>query len=494
MKRSMLTAGACVPFAYANRALVALGLVAALTHPTMAKAAPGSEDPGDFVLVLDASGSMRAKVENKPKMSIAREVIHDLVEDLPAGTQTGLFAYGHRHRFRCDDIEMLVAPKPLDKAAFNQRVDAIQPKGKTPLTAAAKTAIEYAKQRKRRTTVVLVSDGLETCHASPCEMVKKAKAEGVDFVLHVVGFDLKGQDTKQLRCAAEASGGRYLEADSATELSAALHTAAAVKPEPEPKPEAKGGPGGIHVTVTRHGKGGQNPQPTPAVIRAVGTDGEKRGDAVIKSEYTFKTLPEGTYTVHVEPSAALNQFPSRTFENIKVSAGKTVELPVKYAVGVVRMEVTLNGKPVAPQLAHAWSENQLGFSGWKKYQKGSPGIYEFELVEGAYESKVNINELTEGGEMKQKFHVKVGETQVVKHAFQFGDLSIVAKKGGNLVSVHVSARSDKVAFMRPLSKGAGTFHVPPGMYSVRVSGYMLPQQEFKVEIKTGQTVKKELNF
>ena len=223
----------CIQFVRANQGRVMrypTGLAALLTLcVSTAHASPDADyEDQSLLLVLDASGSMAEKIADQRKMAIARDVIHGLVDELPAGTEAGLLAYGHRHRTRCDDIEMLIPPAPLDKQAFKQRVDSLKPKGKTPLTAAAKTAIDLAQQRKRHTTVIVISDGLETCKASPCDMVKQAKAKGVDFVMHVVGFDLEGKDVKDLQCAANASGGKYFGAKDANQLAAAVSSATEV--------------------------------------------------------------------------------------------------------------------------------------------------------------------------------------------------------------------------------------------------------------------------
>ena len=55
----------------------------------------------------------------------------------------------------------------------------------------------------------------------PCELVKQLKQSGVNFVMHVVGFDVHGGAKKQLSCIADASGGK-LSADSVSELQSAF--------------------------------------------------------------------------------------------------------------------------------------------------------------------------------------------------------------------------------------------------------------------------------
>ncbi|NNK61925.1 MAG: hypothetical protein HKO98_01855, partial [Gemmatimonadetes bacterium] len=58
------------------------------------------------------------------------------------------------------------------------------------------------KGRAGGASIILVSDGLDTCGGDPCGAVREAKQMGLDFRLHVVGFDVAGEDVSQLECAA----------------------------------------------------------------------------------------------------------------------------------------------------------------------------------------------------------------------------------------------------------------------------------------------------
>ncbi|MCP4688711.1 MAG: hypothetical protein GY859_11720 [Desulfobacterales bacterium] len=78
------------------------------------------------------------------------------------------------------------------------------------------------KSRENETTIVLVSDGEETCNAAPCEAIAALKASGVKFILHVVGFGVDERAKEQLSCFARAGGGRYFGARDASALLGAM--------------------------------------------------------------------------------------------------------------------------------------------------------------------------------------------------------------------------------------------------------------------------------
>lgn len=207
--------------------LLATAAVCAATalSPAWAQKAPAAPTgPGSAMLLLDASGSMWGQIDGKTKIEIAREAVGAMLQSWPRNQQLGLMAYGHRSKGNCADIEMLKAPATVDVAAMQQAVNALQPKGMTPISASVRMAAEQLKFSERKATVILVSDGEETCHADPCALGAELEKLGVDFTAHVVGFDIdKNPKAKaQLQCLASSTGGRYLDAKDAGELNKAL--------------------------------------------------------------------------------------------------------------------------------------------------------------------------------------------------------------------------------------------------------------------------------
>ena len=196
--------------------------------------------PGTAMLILDASGSMWGQIQGRTKIEIAREAVGSMLKNWPSNQQLGLMAYGHRSKGNCADIEVLKTPAAVNVAAMQQAVNALQPKGMTPISAAVRMAAEQLKFSERKATVILVSDGEETCNADPCALGAELEKLGVDFTAHVVGFDLpEGKARAQLQCLAKSTGGRYVEARNAAELNIALGQLAQEAPAAPPKPIAK---------------------------------------------------------------------------------------------------------------------------------------------------------------------------------------------------------------------------------------------------------------
>lgn len=192
------------------------------------------------LIVLDASGSMWGQVHGRPKIEIAREVIRDFIGSLPANVELGLVAYGHRHKGDCQDIELLAPVGKLDRQGLIQTVNELQPKGKTPLTAAVEFAAENLRYTEQKASVILVTDGEETCDRDPCEAAAKLESLGVDFTAHVIAFDLTDKAARSVECLAKTTGGQFLKADDAASLADALTLAMEAETKPLAEEEKLG--------------------------------------------------------------------------------------------------------------------------------------------------------------------------------------------------------------------------------------------------------------
>ncbi|MEO0918549.1 MAG: VWA domain-containing protein, partial [Pseudomonadota bacterium] len=142
-----------MPYSIARPVAVSLGVLGATT-------AFADEN---VMIVFDGSNSMWGQIEGTAKIEIARDVMDNLLGDWVEGRQVGLMAYGHRRRGDCGDIEMLVEPGAEARQSIIDRIGGITPTGKTPLTDAVEQAARALSYTDQPATVVLISDGLESC-------------------------------------------------------------------------------------------------------------------------------------------------------------------------------------------------------------------------------------------------------------------------------------------------------------------------------------------
>ncbi len=192
--------------------------------------AAAAQDRPNTILVMDGSGSMWGQIDGTAKITIAQQVVSSLLEEFPADQGLGLTVYGHRERGNCTDIETIVAPAPGTIGDIVTAVNGIKPLGKTPMTDAVIAAAEALRYTEDSATVILVSDGVETCNPDPCAAARLLEEAGIDFTAHVIGFDVNDPEAlAQMQCIAEETGGQFLTAANASELDLAM-TAMVMEP------------------------------------------------------------------------------------------------------------------------------------------------------------------------------------------------------------------------------------------------------------------------
>jgi Mg-chelatase subunit ChlD len=200
-----------------------------------------SETGSDLLFVLDGSGSMWGQIDGVAKIATAKQALTALIGDLPPETNVGLMAYGHRREGDCGDTEVLYPVSSFDTERLKPVIEAITPRGKTPIAAALEQAAAAMPASERPSNVLLISDGLETCGGDPCAAARALAEQGINTRVHVVGFDLTEEENAALQCIADNGGGSYYAANDAKSFTEAVKRAVAdtaeATPEPEPAPE-----------------------------------------------------------------------------------------------------------------------------------------------------------------------------------------------------------------------------------------------------------------
>lgn len=225
------------------RALFRLAATAAVTATLAAALAPpaAAQEQPNLMIVFDGSGSMWGQVGGRTKIELARQALSSVLSEASPDLQIGMMAYGHRVRGQCSDIEVMVPMGPAAQSVprILDAADRMNPRGMTPLTDAVLMAARGLGHTEQAATVVLLTDGIETCGGDPCALGRQLAAEGIDFRAHVVGFDLSDSEQRQVSCLAEETGGMFLAAGNATELRDALAQTLTLAPQTAPQPAAE---------------------------------------------------------------------------------------------------------------------------------------------------------------------------------------------------------------------------------------------------------------
>ena len=188
--------------------------------------APTTKPSKNLEIILDVSGSMKLPLGKKTRWTTALDVLKNVVEKLPDDFNVGLRVYAHRHpatsKETCTDTELLVPIDTLDRSRIGAAVRQLKPRGETPLIYSILQAPGDLKARGGG-SVVVITDGEDTCKGDPVTAARQLKDSGLDVTLNIVGFTLKGKTVQdQLTTLAESTGGRYYGAQSGEALARAL--------------------------------------------------------------------------------------------------------------------------------------------------------------------------------------------------------------------------------------------------------------------------------
>ncbi|MEX0340310.1 MAG: VWA domain-containing protein [Arenibacterium sp.] len=175
----------------------------------------------DAMLVFDGSGSMAEMGFNyidEPRIFEARRAVESILPEVDAYRRIGLIVYGPGGRDRCSGIDLKFAPTPNAAARIVDEIESLSPEGETALTDAVALAAETLDYEARSATIVLVTDGKETCGGAPCQLANDLATSSHDLTVHVIGFKVRGdrfsfnrdsdyqQSASTARCLAEQNG------------------------------------------------------------------------------------------------------------------------------------------------------------------------------------------------------------------------------------------------------------------------------------------------
>lgn len=472
--------------------VMSIARIAALLFFAFFASYPAHAEGQRVILVLDASGSMWAKVEGRAKIDIAKDIVGKVVGAWKPEDELGLVAYGHRRKGDCNDIETLIEPGPLNAAGFMQSVEALSPKGKTPMTEAVRQAAGALKYTEKRATVILVSDGIETCAQNICAMAEEMEKTGVDLTVHTVGFALDDKAAVgQLQCLAEKTGGISVLAQNAAELEVALRKTVEARPAaPQPEPAAAFN---LMGRVVMAAGVDQLPQgfdtPSWEISRAV--NGEK-GDWV-KTEYgaSLKTSIEapGDYIAQVTLDLAKIQAP------VSIMDGKTAKLDLSFDAGLIAFKGMMDeGQPLTDG-STTWELLDSG-GNWLATKYGpeagffaTAGNYKVRLSLG--EAKVEQDVVFTAGKSEQKTVTLGGGAIAVSAVFAPGGppvldgAAIELQKG----EANVDGKHEWIA----TSYGSQvTYKVGPGKYRI-VATQDYATGFADVEVRAGQVTAVEVS-
>ncbi|CAO3376468.1 VWA domain-containing protein [Azospirillum argentinense] len=176
-------------------------------NPTFA---PGDEP--EVVLIVDGSKSMDERhLGPQTRMDLARRSIEHMVRGLPKPVEVALVEFT-----TCTDVRRDKFYSAPERDALVREVQRLTPTGGTPLARSLERAGNIVSS-DADATIVVVSDGDDTCHGDPCAVARAIKDRKPRVTINVIDLsDQSGRATVQ--CIAKATGGKVLSPSSGADM------------------------------------------------------------------------------------------------------------------------------------------------------------------------------------------------------------------------------------------------------------------------------------
>lgn len=182
-----------------------------------------------ILIVFDASGSMEETINGETKIHIAKRVLEDVLLRAPQDINLGLRVYGAsapkgNPYFDCFDSRLVVIPGTNNRRSVVSEIYKILPRGFTPITYSLTQALQDIAPYEGEKSIILISDGLETCGGDPCELAQTISLSDIDLKIDVVGFGVSDDPLaqNQLMCIATSTMAKYFQANNADDLTRGL--------------------------------------------------------------------------------------------------------------------------------------------------------------------------------------------------------------------------------------------------------------------------------
>jgi len=180
---------------------------------------------GKLADVLAGSGAIGAVIGGLAKMrggetriDVAKKATNGIVSALPNDVDVGLVLVE-----QCNQARPVGFFSPKQRKRLMSGVYAIQPVRGTPLASGIAKAASMVDGVKSPATIVVISDGKESCNGNPCAVAAGIAKRKPMLTINVVDIMGTGAGT----CAARATGGRVFAAKNAAQLKSMLRRATA---------------------------------------------------------------------------------------------------------------------------------------------------------------------------------------------------------------------------------------------------------------------------
>lgn len=178
----------------------------------------------NIVLVFDDSGSMTETISGQSRINIAKTAASKFIAGLTEDVNLSIVVYGHKGNntqaqkaVSCQGIEEVYYMGKVNDSVAQSKVNKLVPTGWTPIANSLTKAKEILlRSGGKDNSVILLSDGEETCGGDPIAVAKDLCQSGIKT--NVIGLGVAGATEAQLSNIAVSGCGTYYSAGDTTAI------------------------------------------------------------------------------------------------------------------------------------------------------------------------------------------------------------------------------------------------------------------------------------
>lgn len=160
-----------------------------------------------ILFIVDGSGSMKQKWEKKSKFETARELLFKLIDSVEKknpNVEFGVRIFGYqfpRDQNNCKDTRLVIPFAKNNASKIYAEMERITPQGMSPIAYSIQQgAKDFPDDLHALNSIVLITDGEETCNGDPCAASKELVNKRISLKPFIVGLNVDAKSMDKFNC------------------------------------------------------------------------------------------------------------------------------------------------------------------------------------------------------------------------------------------------------------------------------------------------------
>lgn len=290
------------------------------------------------------------------RINAARTMIEEQLAALDSSVPVGLVAYGNGID-GCDSSRLYAPVELANRVNIQKAVRLMHPAGNTPIAQSLRMVRERMLPEIGDATIVLISDGAESCGGNPELEARKLVIDHPGTRLHIIGMSIEKKELPGFRVLARHGRGRFFDTQTYTDFARAIRL---VSDPSFREIEQPGGDGHLIAEMPSFDRSAslERSEFTLKNLKLI----EKRGEsALVSVDYSFTGAKNGDYFIYI--LCLLRPFRASGSDETVVagtlSSGTAAHYDSKNGRGSVTIEIPLNtGRALFIQ-GELWNISQI---------------------------------------------------------------------------------------------------------------------------------------